>query len=130
MNVIANRAGVLVPGQPLPLVTAQLGRARQLWHNSDVFPALREFPGNRKQHSACAEKNCDLWPEAPDRLVAPEHFRESIDGPCVDGQQSGFLHDLRHEEARKHAAPDRRHDQNHQRRERTQLGPSPADAGE
>lgn len=75
-------------------------RARRDSHTifgaSGVFPAPRHSAGDREQDNSDRYENQDLWPEMGDRLVAPEHFRESVDGPRVDRQQTGLLHGFRH----------------------------------
>src|SRR5215468_5200271 len=90
----------------------KLLRGKREWARTPglgVLPATRHSAGDPEQKHRSRYENRDLQPEVRDRLVAPENFRKSVDGPRVDGQQAGLLHGLRHQKPWEHASADRGH---------------------
>jgi hypothetical protein len=84
--------------QPLPIDTWSISRfpekrrrnAQNLLKESPAalhdLPAVRGPPRDREQHRTHRHQHQHLRPQVRQRLVAPEHLRESIDSPGVDGQ--------------------------------------------
>jgi catechol 2,3-dioxygenase-like lactoylglutathione lyase family enzyme len=61
-----------------------------------------------KKHRHEPRQHQDLRPQLDDPSLAPEHLHEAVERPRVERDQSQLLHRRAHEEAREHAAADRR----------------------
>src|SRR5580704_15921786 len=73
------------------------------------LPTAGEPSRQEKEDESGDEEDGHFGAEMADRLVTPEDFRISLDGPRVERKQADILHRVGHEEAWEHAAADGGH---------------------
>src|SRR5579884_445455 len=86
-----NRSGVFACVHLLSKYAGSEEKFRVTAEALHEFPAAREPACDSEQYDRYSGQNQHLGPQLGQRLVAPEHFREAVDGPGVNGQKARLL---------------------------------------
>jgi len=94
----------------------------------NAFPSLRKFPGDHEKENSDGEQYTHLRPELLNGFVIPEYFREPINGPAIDSEESSLLQRWRHQKTWEHAAAYGGHGKDKQGADTSLLRPRLRDA--
>jgi hypothetical protein len=92
------------------------------------LPAAGEPSRQEKEDESGDEEDGHFRAEMADRLVTPEDFCISLDGPRVERKQGDILHRVGHEEAWEHAAADGGHGEDDKSGKGSELSAGAGDA--
>src|SRR5208282_3997873 len=105
-------------------------RAKNSRDRLGVLPPAGQSAGDGAEYDADGYEDQNLRPEMGNGFVTPEDLGEAVDGPGVDGEQTGFLHGFGHEITGEHASANGGHEEDDEGRKWAELSASAADAGE